>query len=285
MIAASVLLHLSLLLLLLPWRAPTLPEEPLPPPAVSMVFESANPRGPSVPNPTPDASLPTKPARPAPPAPAPAAPQPAPAPETEPEVSLTAPPPPAKPSLDLPPPPDLTAPEPLPPPAPSVPRPHPPPPVRQAQRPPSRSSTDFPAPMNFSFGAPRAPSALERAFSSYSPGRAARGDEALGQFAKVTKGKVDADWMSDLHRWWLEHRYYPEQAAMAGEDGTVKLQIQVDRYGRVHLVDLEGRSGSQWLDMAAQAVFRGANLPPFPPGTRDDEITLDLTINYILVRR
>ena len=55
---------------------------------------------------------------------------------------------------------------------------------------------------------------------------ATRGDEALGQFAKVTKGKVDADWMSDLHRWWLEHRYYPEQAAMAGEDGTVKIQIQ-----------------------------------------------------------
>ena len=139
--------------------------------------------------------------------------------------------------------------------------------------------------MNFSFGAPRTPSPLERAFSSYAPGRAARGDTSLGQFAKVTKGKVDADWLSDLHNWWLQHRYYPEQAAMAGEDGTVKIQIQVDRYGRVHFVDLEGRSGSQWLDMGAQAVFRGANLPPFPPGTRDDEITLDLTINYILVRR
>ncbi len=290
-IAASILLHLSLLLLLAPWREPALPPEPLPPPTVAMVFESANPRGPSVPNPTPEASLPTPPTPPPQqPQPQPPAPQPVPAPPAPPappEVSLATPPAPPPPPLDLPPPPDLTAPEPLPPPAPAPPRPRPTPPVREAERPPSerQPNTAFPKPMNFSFGAPRSPSALERAFSSYAPGRAAKGDTSLGQFARVTKGRVDADWMGDLHRWWLEHRYYPEQAAMAGEDGTVKIQIQVDRYGHVRLVDLEGRSGSQWLDMAAQAVFRGATLPPFPPGTRDDQITVDLTINYILVRR
>jgi protein TonB len=116
-------------------------------------------------------------------------------------------------------------------------------------------------------------------------GPAARGTTALGRFARVVKGKPDADWLNDLHRWWLQHGYYPEQAARAGEDGTVEIQVVVDRYGRVHTVDLAGRSGSQWLDMAAQAVFRGANVPPFPPGSRDDEVTLDIRINYLLVRR
>jgi periplasmic protein TonB len=116
-------------------------------------------------------------------------------------------------------------------------------------------------------------------------GPATRGATALGRSARVTKGKVDADWLNDLHSWWLRHGYYPEQAAMAGEDGTVEIQVVVDRHGRVRTVDLEGRSGSQWLDMAAQAVFRGANLPPFPPGTPNDEVTLDLRINYMLVRR
>ena len=116
-------------------------------------------------------------------------------------------------------------------------------------------------------------------------GPASQGALSLGRFARVLKGKADADWLSDLHRWWLQHSYYPEQAALAGEDGTVNIQIVVDRYGHVHSVDLTGHSGSQWLDMGAQAVFRGANLPPFPPGTQDGEITLALTINYILVRR
>ncbi|MBV9653573.1 MAG: energy transducer TonB [Acetobacteraceae bacterium] len=295
MVAASILLHASLLLLLLPWQTGPAPEQ-VSPPAVSMVFESAHPHGASAPNPTPDAALPQAPSQPAPPAPTPPppapAPQPAPtppAPPPPPETALATPPEPPPPPLETPP---MPEPAPVPAPAPAQPKPppaarpppRPRPPAREAERPP-RPSTDFPAPMKFSFGAPRTPSPLERAFSTYQPGRVARGDEALGQFAKVTKGQVDADWMSDLHRWWLEHRYYPEQAAMAGEDGTVKIQIQVDRYGRVHFVDLEGRSGSQWLDMAAQAVFRGANLPPFPPGTRDDQITVDLTINYILVRR
>jgi len=116
-------------------------------------------------------------------------------------------------------------------------------------------------------------------------GPATRGAPSLGRFARVIKGRADADWLNDLHRWWLQHGYYPEQAALAGEDGTVNIQIVVDHYGRVHTVDLTGRSGSQWLDMGAQAVFRGANLPPFPPGSPEDEITLALSINYILVRR
>ena len=79
---------------------------------------------------------------------------------------------------------------------------------------------------------------------------------------------MDADWLSDLHLWWLQHRYYPQQAAMAGEDGTVVIQVVVDRYGRVHAVDLESRSGSQWLDMAAR---RYSAARPAPLSARDTE--------------
>jgi periplasmic protein TonB len=149
-----------------------------------------------------------------------------------------------------------------------------------------RPPNSFPAPMNFSFGAPqRSPAPPGRAPSEYGPGPVAQGAQNFAAFATLRQGKVASDWMNDLHLWWLRHGYYPQQAAMNGEDGTVTIEIIVDRYGRVHTVDLLGRSGSQWLDLGAQSVFRGANLPPFPPDTHDDQITLDLRINYILVRR
>jgi len=39
------------------------------------------------------------------------------------------------------------------------------------------------------------------------------------------------------------------------------------------------------LDLAAQALFRGAHLPPFPPDMSDADFTFDLTMHYILIRR
>ena len=54
---------------------------------------------------------------------------------------------------------------------------------------------------------------------------------------------------------------------------------------RLKSVELTGRSGSQWLDLGAQAVFRGATVPPFPPSTPENQANLDLTIRYYLYRR
>ncbi|MGE0418885.1 MAG: energy transducer TonB [Acetobacteraceae bacterium] len=101
----------------------------------------------------------------------------------------------------------------------------------------------------------------------------------------MTKGRVDPSWMSLLHDWWLRHGYYPEQAAQLGQDGQVRIEIVVDRYGKVRNLELLRSSRSPWLDLAAQGVFRNAQLPPFPANTSDNEITLDLTINYILTRQ
>ena len=96
---------------------------------------------------------------------------------------------------------------------------------------------------------------------------------------------VGKDWEELLHEWWLRHGYYPDEAARKGESGQVRIHVNVDRNGRVHLVELESSSGSQWLDMGAQATFRGALLPPFPPSTPEAQADLDITIRYMLIAR
>ncbi len=295
--AISVLVHALVLALLivgplLMWPSRKEPEEVLPA-SVAMVFEPPKDSARSAPEPSPMATLPVPPSPPAPPAPRPAqaqpAPRPAPAPShpapAEPPRSAPATTPPAEPSV--PPPTKMAAlPMPLRPPrvTPQEPAPRPQPRPRPVPRP--QSPSDFPAPMNFSLGSP--PRAQPRAAQQPTPatyGPAARGPVSFGQFARVTSGKVDPSWLSLLHEWWERHGYYPPQAAANGEDGRVAIQIVVDRYGRVNELELLSRSGSQWLDMAAQGVFRGAKLPPLPPDTTDPQITVELTIDYILYRR
>lgn len=102
---------------------------------------------------------------------------------------------------------------------------------------------------------------------------------------KVTGAQVGSDWIALLHAWWNQHGYYPEQAAQNGEDGIVQIHVAVNRYGQVLRVELTRKSGSQWLDLGALAVFRNAKLPPFPPSTPESQADLDLTIRYYLLRR
>jgi protein TonB len=78
------------------------------------------------------------------------------------------------------------------------------------------------------------------------------------------------------------HLYYPEQAALNGEDGTAEVVLEIDRYGKVLSVELVTPSGSQWLDLSTQGMFRGAHVPAFPQGTKEDTATVDQTIHYIL---
>ncbi|MGE0224418.1 MAG: energy transducer TonB [Acetobacteraceae bacterium] len=172
--------------------------------------------------------------------------------------------------------------------------PPPPPPASPPQRmaaalprarPPAQAPTGFPMPQAFSLGPtqPARPDRAPRADPSYGP--AVPAQTSFGQFARITKGRVEASWMNALRDWWDRNGYYPRQAAALQQDGTVRIEIVVDRWGKVHSVELLGRSGSQFLDLGAQAVFRGATVPPFPPNSKDDQITLELTVNYILIRR
>lgn len=280
----SVALHLLLLLLLVvvPHQKP--PPEPMLPSPVAMIFMPPKDGARSAPEPSDQSVVSSPPAvavepQPAPNPPSPAPPPPAPASQPEP-----LPPPPAP----------ASHPEPLPPPP-------APPPTRQAALsapvhaapvlPPPTSSrphaaAGFPTPMQYSLGSPPRPAAKANSGpkeANYGP--AARGTLSFGRFAKVTQGHVDPSWLALLHEWWDRHGYYPDQAVANGEDGTVGIEIVVDRYGHVRRVTRERRSGSQWLDMAAEGTFRDASLPPFPPDTSDDQITVDLTITYVLVRQ
>lgn len=108
---------------------------------------------------------------------------------------------------------------------------------------------------------------------------------SFGNFARVTQGHVDPSWLNALHEWWNQHGYYPDQAAALGQDGRVGIEIVVNKYGNVTRLRLDARSGSPWLDLGAQSVFRGAKLPSLLPFTSDEQITVELTINYILTRQ
>jgi protein TonB len=108
---------------------------------------------------------------------------------------------------------------------------------------------------------------------------------ATGGQIRARGADPGADWQAQLFQWWRTHSYYPRQAAENDEDGTVVIHVLVGPSGKVQLVDLLGRSGSRWLDMGAQAVFRGATVPPLPPDFPDHEADLEITINYVLIRR
>lgn len=172
-------------------------------------------------------------------------------------------------------------PPPLPPLLPPRPRPAPPQPTRQALG-------TLGAPMDLNFGqassrapAPRAPGSRGIDFSLGAPKPGPNRSEA---FFDARAANVGADWAQGLETFWRQHRYYPRQAAEAGEDGTVRVVLVVNRLGRVKSVEVKTRSGSPFLDMAAVAVWRNAQLAPLPAETAGATITIPLTINYILIR-
>jgi|GEM_PF-3995219 len=140
-------------------------------------------------------------------------------------------------------------------------------------------------PQAYSFDSAAVPRVGPPSAAKTAPGPAAAGEMSFGQFAKLTAGHVEPSWINALHDWWLRHGYYPSQAVALQQAGWVRIQIIVDRSGKVRSVMLLRSAASPWLDIGAQDVFRGSTVPPFPPNTRDDQITLELTINYILRRR
>lgn len=293
----SLLLHaviLAALLVRLKWQ----PEpEPLPPPApVSMIFEGGRPQGPSSPEPTllpgselsrQQPSLPQQSAAP------PAAPPPAAAP---PQPEATPPPPPEtaqREASPAPPPLEQAPSEVTVPPMPPVPPPPQPakssppsqtwPPVRQAA--PARPPSDFPAPMDFSLGAPPAKSdstGFGKPLLSLTLPR--RGPADPTPYSLETDADVGADWRNALSAWVESHSYYPSQAAELGQQGTARVLVTTMPDGRVTAVELEHGSGSPWLDLALEGLFLGAHLPPLPKSAGDQPVPFHFTMHYILLR-
>jgi len=287
-----------------PSEAPAadLPPVPAPePPTPPVVSDTPAPEPPPVPLPDlePEPEAETSPApEPAPepaapsqaePVPQPetdAKPEPAPAPSPEPPAVRLAEPEPATPSLS----PQTLAPDlpPLAPPPPLPPAPTPPRPRQQALQPLAPGAFPPPIDLNFGRAASRAPS-LRSAGNSraidLSLGAPKPGPNKSEAFFDIRAANIGADWAQGLAVYWRQHRYYPPQAAQNGEDGTVEIQIVVNRQGRVEAVEVLRRSGSPWLDMAAVGTWRNAQLAPLPAENTDRTITIPLTINYLLIRR
>jgi len=270
-----------------------LPPEPAPPapPAAQAEPEPPAPSqqamalpDPTVPPSPPDAPVQPAPVQPAPVQPAPAQEAPAELPQPQaskvpPAVRLAQPDePPSVTAMTQAP--DFTLPVPPPPPPP---RPRPPAPPRQAL-----GSLSSPMDLNFGQASSRAPAPPRGSVAShaidFSLGAPKPGPNRSEAFFDVRAANIGADWAQGLAAYWLRHRYYPSQAAEAGEDGTVKIQIVVNRLGRVQSVEVLSRSGSPWLDMAAVGTWRNAQLAPLPAENNDPTITIPLTINYVLLR-
>lgn len=304
-----------------PDRALDTPSEPpaadLPPPPVMTPPEPTPMPEAAVPEPLPPTAPPPAPAPLPEPTPMPV-PEPAPTPETPPElaplpqavpapqaVPEPQPIPEAAPAVPAPAPSEpatvrLAEPEPVPPPlspqalVPDLPALIPPPPLPSAPPRPQaqafqRPAPGFAPPIDLNYGPATARAPMPRAPGSsrsidLSLGAPKSGPNKSEAFFDIRAANIGADWAQGLAVYWRRHRYYPQQAAQNGEDGTVKIEIVVNRLGRVESAEIRSRSGSPWLDMAALGTWRNAQLAPLPPENTDRTITIPLTINYVLLR-
>jgi TonB family protein len=305
---ASALLHLGVaaLLVLASWQRDK-PPEPLPPPSFEVQFEAGSPERPAQEEAA--ASEPTPPPTPAPQPPAaetaaraepepPLLPPPPPPPPVAPQATQAEPPPPPPPpeaqtaEAELPPPPLPAPPPPMPPP-PTPPAPAPAPPQRDAALTAPPRPVRPPAPERlpglFVPDArlnPSPPRPEQRRGLDLSPPSAMRqpGRDSPDAQLSVRGAQVGPDWRNAFRRWMDEHGRYPTNAAVVGDQGTTRIVLTVDPDGRVRSGQLVRKSGSVWLDAGTVSLFRNALLPAFPPDADPTGVTVDLTINYILVR-
>ena len=305
-LATSILLHLGFAaLVVITALQRERPPEPLPPPAYAMYYESGAPDRPAeLESPPAPASPEAAPPLPAPPPVAMAPPQTAPPPPSVPRL--------AEPLAPLPAPAMPVAPPPAPPrpqvtaeivPAPALPLPPPPPPAPPARdRPPPPSAATAPQPsqrlpgLYLPDGLPTAPSPRPFAAAPRPSGQRAPLDLSLDRLAVIGRASPEArlevrgaevgpDWRNAFRRWLDQNNRYPPNALVVNEQGTNRVEILVAPDGRVRSVRLVRSSGSVWLDAGLVSLFRGAELPAFPPGADPKGVTVNLTMTYILINR
>jgi TonB family protein len=115
--------------------------------------------------------------------------------------------------------------------------------------------------------------------------RAPRSGGDSGMVEHVAGAQPGYDWNRAFKAWGQARIFFPQQAADAGEDGTVRLQLEIAKDGRVLSVRMLDRSGSRWLDAAGVSMFRNQTVPPFPPGTVGETTTVNVSLHYTLIMR
>ncbi len=235
--------------------------------------------------------------------PSPVAPPPIPQPPVpQPPVVAQAPPPPLPPlpgAVELfAPPTELRIPDrlgealPLPPPPtpPAPPQRQPSPPQQQAQRaqPAQPNLPGIWVPGGVQLGRPAAPPAgrpQARGTDTTVDPRFLEGRPRTDPSVRVTGAQVGADWRAAFRRWLDQNLSYPERAVALGEDGVVRVVVTAAPDGTVRSVRLAGPSTSPSLNFGTTFPFQGARLPAFPPGADPNGVTIELTVNYVLIRR
>jgi len=165
-----------------------------------------------------------------------------------------------------------------------MPEPIPAPPAQTAQRQPTHyehPAQHYTVMNNLSFGHPAPPVPFQKRAMNLDLSSA---DENVMNGPEVTvKGDAGPDWDAELDKWVEDHKYYPDSAIEQGQQGNVRIQFTVDRAGNVTGLRMEDSSGSPFLDQAWLGLFQGAQLPPFPASAKDNTVTVDATMHFILL--
>jgi len=249
-VLAAILLHASIILLLLITVKSRPPREAQSPPGVSVVFDNGGQQ--QAMQPKQQIQGPPSTAQ-APPAAA--------APDSEPEVNLGIP--------------EFASPMPMPIPAPRA--------AQTATRRPTHNEhpQHYTVMNNLSFGHPAPPVPFQkRALNLDVP---TSDQDAMNGPEVTVKGDAGPDWNAELDQWVEDHKYYPDSAIAQGQQGNVRIHFTVDRAGNVTGLRMEDSSGSPFLDQAWLGLFQGAQLPPFPSTAKDNTVTVDATMHFILL--
>lgn len=129
-----------------------------------------------------------------------------------------------------------------------------------------------------------APAARERAFAPAAPAPPLAPLPAAPPTVAPAAAEVSPAWRGALGAWLQSNKRYPAAARAAGQEGRVAVRFTVDRTGRVLSVQVVASSGAPALDEATRAMLAGAQLPPFPPGMTQTQLTMTVGIQYALER-
>ena len=99
----------------------------------------------------------------------------------------------------------------------------------------------------------------------------------------TVKGDVGANWIAELEEWVDQRKYYPEMAGEMNQQGTVVVRFMVDRAGHVSHLAMVSPTGYALLDEAWLGLFRGADLPPFPPDAKSGTATVTASMHFEII--
>jgi protein TonB len=114
-------------------------------------------------------------------------------------------------------------------------------------------------------------------------GMTVRGGQLMDAVPHIVAPGANGEYLDALSDYVESHKFYPEDAAQNGEQGTAVIKATINRDGTVKDVKLIESSGSATLDWAWLGLFRGKRLPPFPDNMSDKQLELTMSMDYELI--